>query len=174
MPANAICASPHSKLPLGVLVILVLAVVSLPAASASSSPTKSSAGDDKKVEVIRVTEVTVQDNFVDVGEQGDSLGDYFVFSGDLFRKGEKVGSDGGTGTIVRLESMVSATVQFVATAVLPKGQITVQGLTTFTDGPSTFELAITGGTGKYRTAHGVLIVDQVSDTESLLTFRIIR
>jgi len=162
------------RLPVGVLVILVLAVVSLPAASASSSRAGSSAADDKEVEVIRVTEVTVQDNFVDVGEQGDSLGDYFVFSGDLFRKGEKVGSDGGTGTIVRLESMVSATVQFVATAVLPKGQITVQGLTTFTDGPSTFRLAITGGTGKYRTAHGVLIVDQISDTESLLTFRVIR
>ena len=57
---------------------------------------------------------------------------------------------------------------------LPKGQITVQGLTTFTDGPSTFKLAITGGTGSYRTAHGVLIVDQTSEEESLLTFRVIR
>ena len=159
---------------LGVLAILALAVVSLPAASASSSPAASSAGEGKKVEVIRVTEVIVQDAFLDLGEEEDSLGDYFVFSGDLFRKGEKVGSDGGTGTIVRLEPMVSATLQFVATAELPRGQITVQGLVTFTDGPSTFRLAITGGTGRYRTAHGVLIVEQISETESRLTFRVIR
>ncbi len=124
--------------------------------------------------MIRVTEVIVQDAFVDVGEEGDSLGDYFVFGSDLFRKGEKVGSNGGTGTIVRLEPMVSATFQIVATAELPKGQITVQGLVTFTNGPSTFRVAITGGTGRYRTAHGVLIVEEISETEDHLTFRVIR
>jgi pimeloyl-ACP methyl ester carboxylesterase len=42
------------KLPLGVLAILVLAVVSLPAASASSSPAGSPARDANDVEVIRV------------------------------------------------------------------------------------------------------------------------
>ena len=51
------------RLPLGVPAILALAVASLPAASASSSQARSSAGDDKKVEVIRVTEVTVQADF---------------------------------------------------------------------------------------------------------------
>jgi hypothetical protein len=162
------------KLPLGVLVILVLAVVSLPAASASSSQARSSAGEDNDVEVIRVTEVTVQEQFLDLGAEGDSLGDQFIFSGDLFRRGEKVGIDGGVATIVRLESMVSATLQFVATAQLPRGQITVQGLVTFTDGPSTFRLAITGGTGRYRTGHGVLIVEEISETETRLTFRVIR
>ena len=75
---------------------------------------------------------------------------------------------------MRLEPRVSATLQFVATAELPRGQITVQGLATFTDGPSTFRLAITGGTGRYRTAHGVLIVEEISETEDRLTFRLIR
>jgi hypothetical protein len=161
------------RLPLGVLVILVLVVVSLPAASASSSSARS-AGDDDDVTVIRVTERIVQEADLDLGEPGDSLGDQFIFAGDLFRDGKKVGTDGGVATLVRLEPMVSATLQFVATAVLPKGQITVQGLVTFTDGPSTFRLAITGGTGKFRTAQGVLIVDPISDTETLLTFRVIR
>ena len=65
--------------------------------------------------------------------------------------------------------------QFVATAALPKGQITTQGLGTFTDGPAKFELAITGGTGKYRTAHGTLSVEEVGgEEEFLLTFRVIR
>jgi hypothetical protein len=159
------------RLPFGVLAIVVLAVVSLPAAA---SPSASRSSDDNGVEVIRVTEKTVQDATLDLGEPGDSLGDQFIFGNDLFRHGKKVGTDGGIGTIVRLEPMASATLQFVATAQLPKGQITVQGLVTFTDGPSTFKLAITGGTGRYSTAHGVLIVDQTSDTKALLTFRVIR
>ena len=160
------------RLPLGVLAILVLAIVSLPAASASSSQASSSAGGEKKVEVIRVNEVTVQEDFVDVGEEGPSLGDYFVFSADLFRHGKKVGTDGGVGTFVRVESD-AFTVQFVATAALPKGQITIQGHGILTDAPLKFELAITGGTGKYRTAHGTLTVEDVGG-EILLTFRIIR
>jgi hypothetical protein len=35
-------------------------------------------------------------------------------------------------------------------------------------------LAITGGTGRYRTAHGVAIVEEVSETRDRITFRIIR
>jgi hypothetical protein len=110
---------------------------------------------------------------LDLGEPGDSLGDQSVFSQDLFRGGEKVGVSGVVCTLVRLEPRVSATLQCVATARLPGGQITIQGLPTFTDGPSTFRLAITGGTGSYREAHGVAIVEQVSETEERITFRII-
>jgi hypothetical protein len=162
------------RLPLGVLAILVLAVASLPAASASSSQAGSSAGDDNDVEVIRVIAVTVQENFLDLGEPGDSLGDQLVFTTDLLRRGEKVGIGGVHCTVVRLEPMVSATTQCVATAELPRGQLAGQGLLTFTEGPSTFRLAITGGTGRYRTAHGVLVVQEISETEDRLTFRIIR
>ena len=159
---------------LGVLAILVLAVVSLPAASASSSQAGSSAGDENDVEVIRLTAIDAQDTFLDLGEPGDSLGDQSVFSQDLFRRGEKVGTSGVVCTIVHLEPMVSATAQCVGTAELPRGQITFQGLLTFTNGPSTFRLAITGGTGRYRTAHGVAIVEEVSETEDRVTLRVIR
>jgi hypothetical protein len=68
---------------------------------------------------------------------------------------------------------VSATLQCVATLSLPKGQITVQGLPTFTEGPASFFLAITGGTGAYKTAHGQVKVVQVSDVESRLTLFLI-
>jgi hypothetical protein len=162
----------RKKFRLGGVVALLLAVLTLPAAAASPSAARSSDNDD--VEVIRVTAITVQAADLDLGATGDSLGDQFIFSDDLFRGGEKVGTAGGVATLVRLEPMVSATLQFVATAKLPRGQITVQGLVTFTDGPSTFKLAITGGTGRYRTAHGELIAEEVSETETRLTFRVIR
>jgi hypothetical protein len=161
------------KLRLGGVVALLLAVVSLPAGAAPSSSTSSS-GDEDGVEVIRVTAIDFQDTFLDLGEPGDSLGDQSVFSQDLFRQGEKVGSAGVVCTLVRLEPRVSATAQCVGTAKLPRGQITVQGLLTFTDGPATFRVAITGGTGRFRTAHGVAIVEEVSETRDRITFRLIR
>lgn len=159
------------RFPFAILAALALAVMIIPGASTSSSVRSA---DDDRLLVIRVTERTGQEAFLDLGEPGDSLGDQFVFSNDLFRGGEKVGTDGGVGTIVRLQPMVAATIQFVATARLPGGQITVQGLVRFTDGPSTFRLAITGGTGRFRDASGVLIVEEVSETETHLTFRVIR
>jgi hypothetical protein len=160
------------KLRLGGVAALLLAVVSLPAAAAAPSAVQSS--DNGDVEVIRVTAVDVQDTFLDLGEPGESLGDESVFSQDLFRQGEKVGTAGVVCTLVRLEPMVSATAQCVATAELPRGQITLQGLLTFTDGPSTFRIAITGGTGRYRTTHGVAIVEEATETEDRITFRVIR
>ncbi len=160
------------KLPLGVLVILVLAVASLPA-SASSSQAGSSAGDEKKVEVIRLTAVTIQETELDLGEPGESLGDQLIFTEDLFRDGKKVGIDGGVATVVRFEPNVSLTLQFVATVELPKGEITVQGLHTFTEEDEPQKFAITGGTGRYKTAHGVLTVVQ-TETGARLTFRVIR
>lgn len=163
------------KLRLGWVVVLLLTVASFTGASASSSAS-SSAADDDEVEVIRVTEITFQEADLDLGEVGDSLGDQFIFSGDLFRGGAKVGIDGGVCTLVRLEPRVSVTLQCLATAELPKGQITVQGLLTFTEETAGEPdiLAITGGTQRYKEAHGQLIVTEVSETEALLTFRIIR
>ena len=157
------------KLRFGTVAVLLFALLGT-GASASGSRDK----DDDDIKIIRVTEIIVQEAEIDLGEPGDSLGDQFVFSADLFRAGKKVGIDGGVCTIVRLEPMVSATSQCVATAELPKGQITVQGLLTFdaeTEGEPS-RLAITGGTGKYRTAQGELIITG-SETESQLTFKII-
>lgn len=160
------------KFRLGGVVALLLAVVSLPAGAAPSST--NSSGDEDGVEVIRVTAITVQDTFLDLGEPGESLGDQSVFSQDLFRQGKKVGTGSVVCTLVRVEPGVSATVQCVGTARLPRGQITVQGLVTFTDGPSRFRVAITGGTGRFRTAHGVAIVEEISVTRERITFRVIR
>lgn len=166
----------RKKLRLGGVVALLLAVASLTVASASSSPTSSSAGDDNDVEVIRVNAITVQEAGIDLGEVGDSLGDQFIFSDDLFRRGEKVGIDGGVCTLVRLEPMVSASFQCVVTVELPKGQITGQFLLTSAEETElrTDLVAITGGTQRYKEAHGQVRVVEISETEARLTFRIIR
>ncbi len=161
----------QNKLRLGAVAVLLFALLGT-GASASGPRDR----DDDDVEVIRVTEIIVQEAEIDLGEPGESLGDQFVTSSDFFRAGEKVGVDGVVCTLVQLEPMVSATAQCVATAEFPKGQITVQGLLTFseeTEGEP-FLLAITGGTGKYKEAHGELKVVEVSETESQLTFKIIR
>jgi hypothetical protein len=161
------------KLPLGVLAILVLAVVSLPAASASSSRSS----DDDEVEVIRVRAVAVSEVFLDLdhsGGQSPTIGDQFVFSSDFFRGGKKVGFDGGFCTLVRLPALLEC----VGTNSLPGGQLTAQGLLDYgpdfaSEGP--FKLAITGGTGRYKTAHGqVRVIDRPSPESDSVTFRIIR
>jgi hypothetical protein len=114
----------------------------------------------------------VQEDFIDVGAKGDSPGDYSVFYDELLKQGKKVGTDGGTCTIVHIASSGGATtavtVQCLVTASLRAGQLTIQGLTTFpaTGTPKPFTLAVTGGTGAYKGAGGEATVTQVNDTDS--------
>ena len=158
------------KLPLGVLVILVLAVVSLPAASASSSQVGSSAADDDGVEVIRVIAKIVSEKFLDLDHSGGAptLGDQFVSNSDLFKDNNKIGFEGRFCTLVREPGLY----QCVGTSSLPRGQLTARGL--FDAAQSSGRVAITGGTRRYRTAHGELRVMQIQAGTSRFTFRIIR
>ncbi len=165
----------RNKFRLGAVVVFLLAVASITVASTSSSSGNSGDRGKRSVEVIRVTGIFVEESVSDLGEPGDSLGDQLAFTQDLFRRGEKVGIAGVVCTLMRLEP-VGGTLHCVGTAQLPKGQITIQGLATLTgdeEGEPTQHFAITGGTGRYKTAHGVLTVVDVSETESQLTFKII-
>jgi hypothetical protein len=167
----------QNKVRLGGIVALLLAVA-LTAAGASSSPSASTAeDDDDEVEVMRVTAVGVSEAFLDLdgsGQQDVTIGDQAVFSSDLFRKGKKIGFDGGFCTLVRLPALF----QCAGTNYLPGGQLTVQGLLDYgpdfaSEGP--FYLAITGGTGRYKTAHGeVRLIDRPASERDSITFRIIR
>jgi hypothetical protein len=99
------------KLSLAATAALVLAVASVTLASASASSSATQTSDKKSTQVIHLVARTVQDATLDRGEPGDSLGDQFIFSDDLFRGGRKVGHDGGVCTLVRLVPRVSATLQ---------------------------------------------------------------
>lgn len=130
------------------------------------------------VEVLRLVAIEVDSTFLNLGDPGFSLGDQVVFTNDLFKRGTKVGKDGGTCTLVRLAEDGSASFQCLGTNELPDGQITVQGMVTYGPGEEIkedpFLLAITGGTGAYKTAHGQVRVIEVSSQKLHLTFRIIR
>jgi len=157
-----------NKFRVGALIALILAVSGITAASASSPRHKSShhRGDGKSVQVLHLTSRTVQET--PEGTEAPAVGDQFAFSDDVFKGDRKVGILGGVGTVVRIEGG-ALTVQLVVTAQLGRGQITTQGLVTFTEtGGGEFRLAITGGTGAYRTAHGEVFVTETDDEDEVM------
>jgi hypothetical protein len=142
----------------GALVLLLIAagVMATGAASGTSSQ------DDGGGQVIRLTTKQVHQGFVDHGAPGFSVDDAFVFSNDLYRNGEKVGEDGGTCTVTRIASSGATTLHCLGTNSLPGGQISVQGLAAPGE---PFELAVTGGTGRYSKARGQVFGENTSPTE---------
>jgi hypothetical protein len=166
-----------TKLKLGLIVGLLLAVAGVAAAAASSSSTAPRSGsDDRKSVVLRLVATEVDSTFIDLGDPDFSQGDQFVFTNDLLRRGEKVGEDGGMCVVTRLTAAGAATFKCVGSNALPGGQITVQGLVTYGPGEEVKEepyfFAITGGTGRYKTARGQVKIEETSGDDRL-TFRII-
>lgn len=149
---------------------LVLVAGSMSLATAESSDTAS--GDGRTVKIIRLVVQPVAVTQLDLGEEGASQGDQIIFADDLFRDGRKVGEDGIVCTLVRLQQP-SAIYDCGGTASLPGGQITARGLVALPPGPEPFVIAITGGTGAYRTAHGELKVRVVSPDEEHYTLKLI-
>jgi hypothetical protein len=168
----------RKKLVLSAMLALLLAVASVSLASATSDDGHGDNGDHARV--INLTATTVQQADIDLGKTGLSLGDRFVFSDDV--SGDEVGTDGGDCVVVRLDpkdateaNLKAVTQQCVVTLSLPEGQITGQGLVTFTNTPTqpSFTVAITGGTGEFNTAHGEVQVTELSDTVAKLTVKLI-
>jgi hypothetical protein len=161
----------RSKLIAGALAAAVLAVASVTLAAAS--PATSSA--NPHTVTIRVLEHQVDAAAVDVGTPGPSLGDRFVFTGNVFQNGKKVGIDGGSFEFVRLKA-ATFVAQGVASVMLPGGQITVQGLAEFPTSnalPKPQTIAVTGGTNTYRNARGELRFVPINQTDTRLVFTLI-
>jgi hypothetical protein len=142
-----------------------IAVVAL--AVGAVSPALGSSADDDGQRTIRVVSVLEDETFVDLGDDGESVGDQFVFSSKFLKGGEEVGHDGVVCTIVSLERQEA---HCVATAWFSDGQITAQVLVSFAEGPPV--VPITGGSGKYKGAEGELHIRPVSDTKEILIFRL--
>jgi hypothetical protein len=100
--------------------------------------------------------------FLDHGSAGPTVGDEFVTSQRLVRRGRPVGRAGGTCQIVAAVPGVDR-FTFHCTVILRlrAGQIMLAGLATFGEqGPQPMTMAITGGTGSYRQARGEATADE--------------
>lgn len=107
------------------------------------------------------------DPFIDVGEPGPSLGDLRVLDDALYRGGRRVGRDGGSCVITNANRPEAAcTITFS----LPHGIITGQWLN---QPPPRKVVAITGGTGRYRSARGEVVVVEHSTDRGTATFRLV-
>ena len=135
--------------------------------------------DERKSVVLHLDGKAAQETvYLDLGDAEYSRGDQYVFTNDLSRKGKKVGIDGGVCSVVRIEADGGSTLQCNGVNSLPGGQIITAGLVSY--GPDEafkkdpYYFGITGGTGKYRTAHGEVKIEELGSTEVLrLTFRVV-
>ena len=149
------------------LAVLAAAIALIALTVGAISPALGSSGDDDKQRTIRVVSIQEEVESLDLGAEGESIGDQFIFTSKLSKGGEPVGHDGVVCTIVSLERQEA---QCVATAWFSGGQITVQGLISFAEDPPA--LPITGGSGKYEGAEGELHIRPVSETKEVLTFHL--
>jgi hypothetical protein len=114
---------------------------------------------------------------IDVGKKGFSVGDYTVVKGDpVYNRAltKKVGTVSGDALVVWTKGQ-SATVEGDVTFDLKGGLITVEGPITFSeqDFDPVQELAVTGGTDAYKTAHGELEVDISDEAGFRFTFKLL-
>jgi hypothetical protein len=150
----------RSKLLLVPVLGVLIAVTS--ASSAAFADSQARSDDNGRVRVLRVTLTNSHETDLDLGASGPSVGDRFSVFGDLVRNGTRVGVAGyecvtllyrpgpdPAGPPAALTDLCSGALA------LREGQITVQGLVDRT-GPVPVTIAVTGGTGAYRTAHGEL------------------
>ncbi len=125
--------------------------------------TNSAVGNETLVVIDRATTDTV----IDLGEEGDSIGDLLAFSNAVYDEGNEAEVGANQGSCVR--TVPGEAWECMFTIILDEGQLTVAG-PLYDAGPS--ELAITGGTGAYATARGQMRLEATSETESRFTFEI--
>ena len=100
-------------------------------------------------EKIHLVEHATQEQTIDIGKKGDSVGDLIVFANPVFDAADKTQLGTDSGYCVR--TAVGAMYECIWTLMLKDGQITLEG--PFKDtGDSLF--TVTGGTGKYAGARG--------------------
>lgn len=113
--------------------------------------------------------VQFHDDILDLGAEGPTAGDEQILHDTLVNShGRVVGHDGGVCVFTDLNAPET---HCVVTFSLPKGQITTQFLNT---PPPNKVAAITGGTGAYRDARGVMLLTEHPDQTGDLVFQLDR
>ena len=111
----------------------------------------------KRHNVLRLTEHSTESGSVDNEPAGPSLGDVAIFSGDLERDGETI----GTFDISCVVTSIAVDRQLCSHSwSLPRGTIEGQATIPADLGIGTeFEGALTGGTGKYDNVRGYVSIE---------------
>ena len=119
---------------------------------------------------LRFYEHDTQQTRLDLGEKGESAGDRFIYSGNLFNRkgGKNIGRVAGYCENVSTGSEHAESI-CTANFVLAGGQISAEGLFNTADvfGGKTVVFPITGGSGIYRNVHGQGTVDVPQDVPNL-------
>ena len=129
-----------------------------------ATPVTSSTGGTATLVVI---DHAATEEVIDLGEEGDSLGDLLAFGNAVYDAGNETEVGTNQGSCVR--TVPGEAWECMFTIILDEGQLIVAGPLSDA-GPS--ELAITGGTGVYSTARGQMRLEATSETESRFTFEI--
>src|SRR5690349_7363119 len=150
------------------LVLVALTAVTASVLTAAAVAMGSGSGGLTAPTTVHVIEHPVTDQVIDIGAPGDSPGDQLPFANPIYNENnsKKVGSD--QGNCVRA-STVQGRWECMWTTFLPRGQVTVEG--PFLDAKATTRLAITGGTGEYSNARGVMILHLRHDGNFDFIFR---
>jgi hypothetical protein len=132
------------------LVLALAGVVAISAASQAAEPTTHKA-KTLTFEVVFSPFTPIAANNQRDPNSAFALGDEIVFHDQLFADGKRVGDDLGSCVIVSITTReLAANCSLVIR--LPGGNLTGQFVAV--QGPAPREIALTGGTGSYRTAGG--------------------
>lgn len=151
---------------------VVVAALALAALGVGTmTPALSTSGSDDETRTLSLVAVNTEFNFIDLGAEGDTLGDYFVFTHKLMRRGERVGHVSGQCTIVSVATPESEP-QCIITASLPGGLITGQTLIGPHGATGDIVQAITGGSGTFTGAEGHILIQGITDVKERWTFEL--
>lgn len=141
----------------------VVAVSTGMAAGASPSPAAPSPAHRQNFTVVEHADT---DTVIDLGAKGDSIGDTLAFGNPIYNAAntKRIGRD--QGQCVRTNPGSSYECEW--TLLLAHGQIVVQG--PFYDTKDSV-LAVTGGTGRYRTARGQMVLHARNAAGTAYDFR---
>ena len=110
-------------------------------------------------QTISFTERQISDRNFNLGSaHGIAVGAVELSANSLMQGRRQIGRDGGSCTVTRLSAQ-SADDLCLDVLALPGGQIDLAGLVPSTpQGPGPFDVAVTGGTGRYQDARGYATV----------------
>ncbi|WP_329573471.1 allene oxide cyclase barrel-like domain-containing protein [Streptomyces sp. NBC_01361] len=128
---------------------LVTALVGVSAVNSADADTP----EGRQVEVLELEVQNDQYAYTDLDPKGPSLGDTYVYSGTAIRDGRSVGRGGGSCQVIHINGE-ELTTQCLITMEIKRGSLTMQSL--WVSGTSSLDMAITGGTGDFSNARGIV------------------